>query len=45
MTGCPARVELQSYVSRDGSLGPEWYDWIEAHVEDVHCVPGACSTI
>lgn len=34
MTGCPARVELQSYVSRDGSLGPEWYDWIEAHVED-----------
>jgi serine/threonine protein kinase len=33
MTGCPARGELRKYLTRDGSLEPEWYDWIEAHVE------------
>ena len=34
MIGCPARVELRKYVTRDGSLGPEQYDWVEAHVEE-----------
>ena len=34
MTGCPARVELRKYLTRDGALAPEDYDWIEAHVEE-----------
>ena len=34
MIGCPARVELRKYLTRDGSLGPERYDWVEAHVEE-----------
>jgi serine/threonine protein kinase len=34
MTGCPPRGELRKYLTRDGSLEPEWYDWIEAHVEE-----------
>jgi serine/threonine protein kinase len=34
MTGCPARADLQTYLTHDGSLEPEWYDWIEAHVEE-----------
>ena len=34
MIGCPDRVELRKYLTRDGSLGPERYNWIEAHVEE-----------
>jgi serine/threonine protein kinase len=33
MTGCPARVELQKYLTHDGTLEQELHDWIEAHVE------------
>ena len=40
MIGCPARVDLRKYLTHDGSLEPEWYDWIEAHVETVPRVPG-----
>jgi serine/threonine protein kinase len=34
MIDCPARVELRKYLTRDGSLGPEQCERIEAHVED-----------
>jgi serine/threonine protein kinase len=34
MNGCPDRVELRKYVTRDGSLGPEQYDSVEAHIEE-----------
>ena len=34
MNGCPDRVELRKYLTRDGSLGPEQYSSIEAHVEE-----------
>ena len=33
-------MELRKYLTHDGSLEPEQYDWIEAHVEDVPGVPG-----
>jgi serine/threonine protein kinase len=33
MNGCPDRVELRKYLTRDDSLGQEQYDGIEAHIE------------
>jgi serine/threonine protein kinase len=34
MIGCPTRLELRKYLTRDGSLGPEQCERIEVHVED-----------
>jgi serine/threonine protein kinase len=34
MIDCPGRVELRKYLTRDGSLAPDQYNWIEAHIEE-----------
>jgi serine/threonine protein kinase len=40
MIGCPDRVELRKYLTRDGSLRPEQYNSIEAHVEECRACQG-----
>ncbi len=40
MIGCPDRVELRKYLTRDGALEPEEHERIEAHVEDCDSCQG-----